>query len=324
MPAGLTLSVVIAAYNRGPRIGPTLDSVRNQTAPADEIIVVDDASTDDTAVWVREHHPEVRVVVCDRNGGTSAARNRGAAEARGDVLVFLDHDDELLPHALATLRELLGLFPEARAAFADHSYTNRVTGVHFDNHHSAQPAFARLKQVRVQRNLPRGRLYRGRAMYEALLHGNLLQQPWAIYRRTFLELGGFAPDVRYCEDWDLYLRVAYAVPVALSDTVISRHLIDGANLHLAEGQAEMQRRVMLRQLSRRHWWEWRARCVLRRRLGMSYKIEADRSGDWTWYARSFFAWPFDAVVAARCLFRIKPHRAQRNQREEKKKEIASR
>src|SRR5205823_11195006 len=135
-----------------------------------------------------------------------------------------------------------------------------------------QPAFARLRQIPARRTLPQGRLYGGRAVYYALLHGNLLQQPWAIDRQTFLQLGGFAPEVRYCEDWDLYLRVAYSVPLALSDRVISRHLVDGANLHLASGQAEMHRRVLLRQLGRRRCWELRALWVLRRRLGMAYKV----------------------------------------------------
>lgn len=321
MAAARSLSVIIAAYNRGPRIGPTLDSVRRQTIAPDEIVVVDDASTDDTAAWVRQHFPDVLVIVSEQNGGTSVARNRGAAQAKGEILVFLDHDDELLPHALATLRGLLDSFPAARAAYADHSYTNRVTGVHYENHHSAQPAFARLRQIPVRGRLAQGRLYDGKAMYHALLHGNLLQQPWAIYRSTFLALGGFTPEMRYCEDWDLYLRVAYAVPLALSDRVISRHLIDGANLHLAEGQAEMQRRVLLRQRAQRHWWELRAQWSLRRRLGMAYKIEADRSGEWKDYLRSFLAWPFDYVVAARCLLGIKPQRTRSAQREENKETV---
>lgn len=308
--AARSVSVVIAAYNRGPRIAPTLDSVRRQTDPPDEVIVVDDGSADDTAGWVRHHYPEVRVIACPRNAGTSAARNRGAAEAAAEVLVFLDHDDVLLPHGLSTLRELLAAFPEARAAFADHTFTNRVTGVHFDDHHSAQPMFHRLRQVPVRRMRPEGRLYR-REMYDALLTGNLLQQPWAVYRQTFWDLGGFAEDVCFCEDWDMYLRVAHAVPLALSDRVISDHIVEGDNLHLAAGQSGMQRRVLLRQLGQRRWWELRARRVLRRRLGMAYKVEADRSGEWKWYARSFLAWPFDAVVAFRCLTGIKPQRTQR-------------
>ncbi len=73
-------------------------------------------------------------------------------------------------------------------------------------------------------------------MFYALLHGNLLQQPWAIDRETFLGLGGFEPTIRYCEDWDLYLRVAAAVPLVLTDEVISEHIVESGNLHLAPGR----------------------------------------------------------------------------------------
>jgi glycosyltransferase involved in cell wall biosynthesis len=307
-PTTASVSVVIATYNRGLRIQRTLDSVRQQSELPGEIVVVDDASPDRTGAWVKEHYPDVRVVISERNGGTSVARNRGAREATGDVLVFLDHDDELLPHALATLVELLAVFPEARAAFADHSFHNLVSGVEYANHHTDQPAFARLREIPVARQLPQGRLYDGQAMYHALLHGNLLQQPWAVYRSTFDELGGFNASVRYCEDWDLYLRVSYAVPLALSDAVISRHWLEGANLSSMEGQDEMHRQVLRWQLDHRRWDECRARNVLRRRLGMAYKVCGDRERPhslpraWKWYARSFLAWPFDHVVAARTLF----------------------
>lgn len=307
MTATPTVSVVTATYNRGPRIGKTLDSVFAETRPADEVVVVDDASPDGTGAWVRDHYPAVRVITRDRNGGTSAARNHGAREARGDILVFLDHDDELLPHAIETLLGQLRQFPEARAAFANHGSVDTVNDTHCADHHAEKRQFARLRSVRATRETPEGRLYADRAMYYALLYGNLLQQPWAVYRDTFLALGGFGPEVRYCEDWDLYLRVAYAAPLVLSDRVISRHSIHGENLGLAEGQEEMHRVVLYRQLAARRWWEVRARGILYRRLGMWYKTRGDQlSGRdlreaWRTYVRSFRAWPFDYVVAARTL-----------------------
>src|SRR5205814_1481960 len=112
--------LIIATYNRGPLIARTLDSVLGQTLPPDEIIVVDDCSPDGTGDWVRSHYPQVRVVRTERNARTSAARNFGAERATGDVLMFLDHDDELLPHAVRTLADGLAAFPRARAAYADH------------------------------------------------------------------------------------------------------------------------------------------------------------------------------------------------------------
>lgn len=302
----LRTSVVIATYNRGARIAPTLDSVLAQTEPPTEVVVVDDCSPDGTGDWVTANYPTVRVVRPERNGGTSAARNFGARTATGDVLVFFDHDDLMFPHAIATLTELLHTFPEARAAYADHQYTNGLTGQFFPNHHTAVDSFHRMTAIPVLRATTEARLY-GRPMYLALLKGNLLQQPWAVDRDTFHAVGGFAEEVCYCEDWDLYLRVTRTVPVVVSDRVISDHRIEGDNLHLIQGQEEMHKRVIRRMLKLDRFHP-RVQWVLRKRLGLYLKAEADRAGfvddtrrAWRGYLRSFAAWPFDPVVAIRTL-----------------------
>ncbi|MGH7171118.1 MAG: glycosyltransferase family 2 protein [Gemmataceae bacterium] len=311
MAATPVISLVIATYNRGPSIARTLDSVLAQTHRPDEILVVDDCSTDGTGSWVQEHYPTVRVARTPSNLRTSGARNYGASHATGDVLAFLDHDDELLPHALETLLANLKRFPKARASFADHTYVNHASGVRYSNHHFAQSAFARLHRVAARERDGEVRLY-GKEMYYALLRGNLLQQPWAIYRETFQTLGGFAAEVRYCEDWDLYLRVAHAVPLVLTDRVISNHVIEGENLHLAAGQAEMHMKVIRRQLAAQRWRDPRAATVLRRRLAQYYKSAGDQLRQsslrqaWKHYAASFFTWPFDHVVAARTLLWLGP------------------
>lgn len=86
-------SVVIPTYNRARFIGPCLDSLLAQDYPAEryEIIVVDDGSTDDTESVVRER-AEVRYLRQERTLGPGAARNRGIAEARGDIVIFTDSD----------------------------------------------------------------------------------------------------------------------------------------------------------------------------------------------------------------------------------------
>src|SRR5262245_30631914 len=96
----ISCSLIIATYNREPQIARTLHSALKQTRRANEILVADDCSTDGTGDWVRNNCPQVRVVRTQKNLHTSGARNFGARQAKGDVLVFLDHDDELMPHAL--------------------------------------------------------------------------------------------------------------------------------------------------------------------------------------------------------------------------------
>ena len=93
----MRVSVIIPLYNKAAHVGRALRSVSAQTFGDFEVIVVDDGSTDGGAGAVGLHaDPRVRLV-SQSNAGPGAARNRGAAEAGGEVLAFLDADDEWLP-----------------------------------------------------------------------------------------------------------------------------------------------------------------------------------------------------------------------------------
>jgi len=101
-----TISVIIPTWNRAGMIPRALDSVMVQTLAADEVIVVDDGSTDDTVDFIRRAYPGVRLLV-QAHGGVSAARNCGIREAAGNWLAFLDSDDAWLPEKLAQQRSAL-------------------------------------------------------------------------------------------------------------------------------------------------------------------------------------------------------------------------
>lgn len=97
------VTVVIPTYNRSSSVGSALASVLAQQGPPFEVVVVDDGSTDGTAEMLSAHiDPRVRVIAA-LHGGVCAARNRGAAEARGTWLAFLDSDDSVEPGWLAAL-----------------------------------------------------------------------------------------------------------------------------------------------------------------------------------------------------------------------------
>ena len=97
----LTVSVVIPTYNRAHLVGRAIQSVLNQTYQDFEIIVVDDASTDNTEEVVKSFNdPRIRYVRHDQNRGGSAARNTGIKTALGEYIAFQDSDDEWLPEKL--------------------------------------------------------------------------------------------------------------------------------------------------------------------------------------------------------------------------------
>ncbi|MBI5248443.1 MAG: mycofactocin biosynthesis glycosyltransferase MftF [Desulfomonile tiedjei] len=109
------VSIVVAVYNRAGEIGSCLESLLNLDYPRSkyEIIVVDDASDDDTPSVVSQF--DVKLLRQNRNGGQSAARNAGVAQANGEIVAFIDSDCTAEPE---WLRELVPYFQDSRNALA--------------------------------------------------------------------------------------------------------------------------------------------------------------------------------------------------------------
>jgi glycosyltransferase involved in cell wall biosynthesis len=101
------ISVIIPLFNKAPFVARALQSVAAQTFTDFEVIVVDDGSTDDGAKIVERFEDSRIRLIRQENAGPGAARNRGLAEARGELIAFLDADDEWLPEFLAESVRLL-------------------------------------------------------------------------------------------------------------------------------------------------------------------------------------------------------------------------
>ena len=101
----MTTSVIIPAYNGAATLAAAIESILRQTRAPDEIIVCDDCSTDATAEVAARYGGRVECIRRQTNGGLSANRNTAVRAARGDWLLVLDQDDELLPHALEELAD---------------------------------------------------------------------------------------------------------------------------------------------------------------------------------------------------------------------------
>lgn len=123
MQPGL-ISVMMPAYNAEKYIAEAIESVLAQTYPNWELLIVNDGSTDATAV-VASRYPDPRIrLIHQANGGEAAARNTALQQMRGEFLAFLDADDAFLPEHLATTAVYLQTNPDADAVYTDGIYIN--------------------------------------------------------------------------------------------------------------------------------------------------------------------------------------------------------
>lgn len=299
----MATTVIIPSYRRGAKIVPTLTSLQAQTSRAEEIVVVNDGGFEETVAAVRSVEPQVRVLDVP-HGGAARARNFGVRHAKGDLVVLLDDDDTVRPDALATLEEALRVFPAASAAFGDMSFTSQVTGEHSPSHFEQPRTRARLARIRPLATQGVFTLY-GRELYDELLHGNLLGQPWLVRRDVYEQVGGFASGLGSADDWELYLRLTKRHQVVVVRQVISDHFHELGRVHLTtdEGQTVKQAAALTKHLSELSRTELLPRWVLRRRLAGYWKhwgdAATDRRRGWLCYLRSAALWPFDGVVLAR-------------------------
>jgi glycosyltransferase involved in cell wall biosynthesis len=201
-----SVSAVVPVFNRADCIGRCLDSIAAQTYPVDEIIVVDDASTDRTVAevrnWMRRHSTKLRLVHQAKNLGGSAARNAGIKAATSEWIAFLDSDDLWHPEKIA--KQILALEQ------ADDVTAMVYVGMRFfdDQGHITYTMAPTLHGD----------------LSNALYGQNLLCSSSSfMVRRDLLDrVGGFDEDQPSCQDWDLWLRLSreahfVAVPEILVD-----------------------------------------------------------------------------------------------------------
>lgn len=119
-------SVIIPLYNKENLILNTLSTVLAQSYQDYEIVIVDDGSTDNSVAEVEKvKDPRVRLIH-QQNAGVSAARNRGVAEAKGELLAFLDADDEWNPEYLETQYRLSQLYPDCHIFACNYVFRDAV------------------------------------------------------------------------------------------------------------------------------------------------------------------------------------------------------
>lgn len=196
------VSVVIPCHNAARWLGAAIDSVLGQLRPGDELIVIDDGSTDDSAAVAAGYGAALRCVQ-QGNAGISAARNRGVALAGGELLAFLDADDEWPPGSLEARRAVL-------AADAGLAYC-----------YGGVEAF-------LSPDLPEA--LRATLAVPAAVRAGRLAGAMLVRQAAFGQVGPFDAGFRVGEtlDWVARAEAAGLRSVAL-DTVVLRRRIHGAN-----------------------------------------------------------------------------------------------
>lgn len=198
MSEPVTVSVVIPCYNAVLFLRETLESVFCQTYPVQEIIVVDDGSTDDSAAIAESFGPPVRLIR-QPNQGESVARNRGVEEACGSHVLFLDSDDLLLEHAVE---------------IAVGCISDRPGAVFLGGHKVFEGGRENVTQTVVQKI--DGLLPAGLTSCVAPPHC------WLYPRSLVQSIGGFASDIRHGEDWDFCARIGLSgAPLVVSPEIIA-------------------------------------------------------------------------------------------------------
>ena len=209
-----TVTVVIPTWNREDLLPRALTSVARQTRPPEEVLVVDDGSTDGTEGMIRRQFPGVRYLR-QENRGVAAARNRGIEVARGDWLAFLDSDDEWLPEKLARQLDALRERPEFLLCHTNEVWIRRGKRVNAMKKHAKSGGYI---------------------FNECLPLCVISPSSVLAHRNLFERVGLFDEALPACEDYDLWLRVTASHPVLyLEEPLIKKY----------GGHAD--------QLSRRYW-----------------------------------------------------------------------
>lgn len=187
------VSIVMPLYNYGRFLEASVDSVLAQKCKNWELIIVDDCSTDDSyqlALDIANRDDRIKVFRLDKNGGTSAARNKALDESRGEYVAFLDSDDLYDPDYLETQISLLksGEYDIAVASYrrmASKSVTDFIVP--------------------------------SEITFKSILKGNPMAPLGTVYRFSKFRDLRFLTDMRKCEDYVFFLQLLQSGAKAIAN-----------------------------------------------------------------------------------------------------------
>ena len=190
----MKISVVIPLYNKENTIARAVNSVIKQSYTDWELIIVDDGSEDFSVNLVENYNDSRIKLIRQANMGASAARNKGAEEAIGDWIAFLDADDEYDLNFLSRCAEMLMKSGGKDVSFVACSYIRKSPLTK-----KSKTAFDSMTES-------------GEVNYFKLCKGNrtpVCSSSVVVNKTAFFEVGGFPIGIKYFEDWILWMKLAW-------------------------------------------------------------------------------------------------------------------
>ena len=220
------VSVIISTHNAASTITAAIESVWAQTCGQLDIVVIDDASTDETASMVLPYvrKGQARFIRHGRHKGLAATRNTGLQHSKGQVIAFLDTQDLWLPWHLEMALEVLKYQKEIDGVFLNADIVDATSGRIMDQWFNKHRQDMSMLQTKALENGAR-RIMAG--MIDVLLRNNIVRLPSMVVRRQVCERVAFDPSLEHFEDLDWTLRVCHDLQarLALHPTVTTVHHI---------------------------------------------------------------------------------------------------
>lgn len=214
----LSVSAIIPAYNRADTIERAVRCALAETIAGDEVLVIDDGSTDGTRAKVEAIGSERVRYIWQANAGAGSARNCGAREATGDLVAYLDSDDEWLPGKIDLQRRFMAANPDVLFCFTD--FAGEVGGV---RHHAGMSAWHEDSRpwdqilaapvnfssvAELPTGMPDCAVFIGDLYRNEMTHNYILTSSIMIRRKEAGDAMRFTEGIKIMEDWGCFGRLA--------------------------------------------------------------------------------------------------------------------
>jgi glycosyltransferase involved in cell wall biosynthesis len=220
---GPLVSAIITTYNYGRFVVDAVQSVLAQTYPHVEVIVVDDGSTDDTALRLQPYMGKIRYIH-QENSGVDAARNNGIAAAKGQFIGLLDADDMWHPQRVQRQMQFIADHPQTAVVGAD-------TIIDLENGWPALPDATPARVVRIE---------------ELVIAARFAPSSSLIRKDCFDAVGLFRSNISGAADRDMWIRLAARFDIILLGIPLMYYRNHGSNMSTAAAHMDEVDRRMLR------------------------------------------------------------------------------